>query len=131
MTITDLHCDRCSAPLTGPEELRGAGGRLGVRFVYHPDVAALKDDSGLMCEACWATTTEWLGTPNADTCSRCSTGFDEGKLVVVRLGELVAWQLCRAHGIEFLNALRTVEPKLDAATFAFPRSFDERPIDNQ
>lgn len=130
MTITDLRCDRCGTPLAGPEALSGAGGRLGVRFAYHPGVPTLKDDSGLMCEACWASTSEWLGAPSADTCSRCRAPFDEGKLVVLRPGELVAWQLCRVDALEFLNGLRTVDPKLDASSFTFPAARDERTIDN-
>jgi hypothetical protein len=41
-------------------------------------------------------------------------------LVVSGGGDLAGWQLCTAHALDFLNSLRTVEPKLDPATFRLP-----------
>lgn len=122
MTVADLRCDRCGAALAGPVGLPSAEGRLGVRFAYHPGVPELKDDSGLMCEPCWAELAEWLGPPprSMEACARCQAGLEGGTLIVSRPGEFVAWPLCRDDAVAFLNGLRTVEPKLDPATFAFP-----------
>lgn len=122
MTVSDLLCDRCGAPLSGPEGIEGGSGRLGVRFTYHPGAPALKDDSGLVCEGCWRTVVEWLGAPAGATecCVRCGDTLRDGRLVVLRPGELLAWFLCRVDALEFLNGLRTVEPKLDPETFRFP-----------
>jgi hypothetical protein len=39
---------------------------------------------------------------------------------VSRPSGLESWQLCRRHAVEFLNRLRTVDPKLDAETFELP-----------
>jgi len=123
MTISDLRCDRCGSFLAGPGGVADGLGRRAVRFAYHPGSPHLKDDSGLVCESCWADMSGWLGAPTAkDACAVCASCLDEGRLVVYRPGELVAWPLCRSHAVEFLNALRTVEPKLDASTFAFPSS---------
>lgn len=122
MTVTDLRCDHCGKGLAGPEGLPGGAGRLGVRFTYHPGSPALKDDSGLMCEGCWAGVVTWLGAPAgaSSACARCGAGLDEGRLVVLRPGELLAWFLCRRCAVAFLNGLRTVTPKLDVDTFRFP-----------
>lgn len=122
MTVADLRCDRCGAPLAGPEGIEGASGRLGVRFTYHPGAPALKDDSGLVCRECWREVVEWLGAPAGATerCVRCGDALHDGRLVLVRPGELLAWFLCRNDAVELLNGLRTVEPKLDAETFRFP-----------
>jgi len=121
MTVADLRCDRCGAPLAGPEGIEGASGRLGVRFTYHPGAPELKDDSGLACTDCWRDIVEWLGAPaSTDRCVRCGDPLQDGRLVVVRPGELLAWFLCRSDAVTFLNGLRTVDPKLDAETFRFP-----------
>lgn len=118
----DLRCDRCGAALAGPSGSAATHGRLGVRFTYHPGAPALKDDAGLMCEACWSEVLAWLGTPggSGDRCTRCREALDDGRLVVLRQGELVSWSLCRTDAVGFLNGLRTVDPKLDDATFRFP-----------
>jgi hypothetical protein len=93
-----------------------------VRFTYHPGAPALKDNSGLMCEECWHDVAAWLGASAGatDMCLRCGAHLREGRLVVIRPGQLSTWTLCRLDAVEFLNNLRTVEPKLDAATFRFP-----------
>lgn len=131
MTVSDLRCDWCGYSLAG---LAGAGtgpGRLGVRFTYHPGSPALRDNSGLLCSLCWDAALVWLGpsavapqvepATEASVCSVCRDRLDEGRLVVTRTGQLTSyWLLCRAHAVEFLNRLRTVEPKLDPGTFSFP-----------
>jgi hypothetical protein len=132
MTVNDLRCDICGRMLTG---LSGAtagpatpaagsprpGIREGVRFVYHPGRPELRDASGLACAPCWEEAVRAFGDPAASECAACRT-------VVTRLGSLhlrrydnpQAWRLCPPHAVEFLNRLRTVEPKLDPATFRFP-----------
>lgn len=45
-------------------------------------------------------------------------------LFLRRLDEQSGWQLCTAHAAELLNGLRTVEPKLDPATFRLPLDTD-------
>lgn len=123
MTVADLHCDRCGAVLAGPVGRSDVGGRLGVRFAYHPGDPTLSDNSGLACEACWHDVAQWLGTPGVtQRCSRCGAALPGGHLVVTRLGELESWSLCRPDTVAFLNGLRTVEPKLDLLTFRFPPS---------
>ena len=37
---------------------------------------------------------------------------------VLRSGEPEGWQLCPEHAVEFLNQLRTVEPKLSVETLS-------------
>lgn len=129
MTITDLHCDRCGSYLSGPagpapadpsDDPTGRGDP--VRFVYHPGRPHLRDTSGLMCAGCWAVTEDWLdGARRPQQCSVCGTRVErEQSLHVHRFNEAQTWRLCRAHAVEFLNRLRTVEPKLDPATFRFP-----------
>lgn len=121
MTISDLRCDRCGSPLTGLAGFPFAEGRLGVRFSYDPGIPALRDDAGLMCESCWAEVSSWMGSQLRGTrCSRCRAALDHGRLVVSLPGDLLAWSLCRSDAVEFLNGLRTVDPKLDAVLFEFP-----------
>ena len=132
MTINDLRCDVCGRMLTG---LGGStagpaapatgsprsGIRAGVRFVYHPGRPELRDASGLACTPCWEEAVRSFSHPVIGQCAACGTG-------VTRLGSLhlrcydnpQAWRLCPPHAVEFLNRLRTVEPKLDPATFRFP-----------
>jgi hypothetical protein len=126
MTITDLRCDHCGRPLAGPatgEDDRDTVGR-GIRFVYHPGSAQLRDDSGLLCLPCWDETVTWMGTDPSlgpAPCPRCNAPPDnEPRLHMSRLHDLRSWQLCRSDAVAFLNRLRTVEPKLDLDTFTLP-----------
>jgi hypothetical protein len=121
VTIYDLRCDRCDRALVGPATSTLAPGAHGVRFRYHPGAPELGDDAGLLCQACWAAHTEWFGAPVLGRCSRCGTDLRAAPaLVVSGEGDLAGWQLCTAHALDFLNSLRTVEPKLDPATFRLP-----------
>ncbi len=61
MSIGDLHCDLCGRFLGGPA--------AGVRFVYHPGVAELRDDSGLACLPCWEQTVQGLDVTAAARCA--------------------------------------------------------------
>ncbi len=122
MTVSDLLCDWCGSLLTGLEETGHGAGRLGVRFTYHPGSPSLRDDSGLLCTACWEAASTWLGAPTSKpgACSVCEDLLAEGRLVITRTGQLSCWLRCRVHAVDFLNRLRTVEPKLDPVTFSFP-----------
>lgn len=119
MSVTDLRCDRCGRFLVGPRAPDGSAESLGaVRFLYHPGNFLMKDDSGLMCETCWEAVAEELGERRADRCSRCGIAVAADRsLHLHESGDPVPWQLCSAHGAEFLNTLRTVDPKLDPETF--------------
>lgn len=128
MSISDLRCDQCGRSLVGLGNGDADDDWLGVRFVYHPGDAKLRDDSGLLCRRCWAETSEWLGEPRLGPgpCPRCDTpAAGAARLHVSCPGDLESWQLCRRHAVEFLNRLRTVDPKLDAATFVLPTPVDE------
>lgn len=127
MTISDLHCDVCKTfvpGLTGssdPVDEPGPAG--GVRFVYHPGRPQFRDTSGLMCGRCWAEAEQWLGARRSRQCAVCGAAVERhSSLHVHRFDEASAWRLCAQHSVEFLNRLRTVQPKLDPATFRFPSS---------
>lgn len=121
VTIYDLRCDRCDNVLVGPAAPTPAAGRRGVRFRYHPASPVLGDDAGLLCEACWNDSTTWFGAQVIGRCSRCGVDLRTAPvLVVAETGDLAGWLLCTTHALEFLNSLRTVEPKLDPATFRLP-----------
>jgi len=124
LTIADLRCDRCERPLGGLARDAGNRETSGVRFVYHPGSAQLRDDSGLLCLPCWDETVTWMGTDPSlgpAPCPRCNASpDDQPRLHVSRLNDLASWQLCRRDAVAFLNRLRTVEPKLDLDTFALP-----------
>jgi hypothetical protein len=48
----------------------------------------------------------------------CAAAVEHSRsLHVHRAGDPIGWQMCKDHAVEFLNRLRTVEPKLDPATF--------------
>jgi len=114
MTINDLRCDTCGRFLRGPD--------AGVRFVYHPGVPDLRDDSGLACTGCWNELVSGLDmTAAPGRCAVCAgpAGRQES-LHVRRFTDPRSWRLCREHAVAFLNSLRTVQPKLDPATFRFP-----------
>ena len=117
MTIHDLRCDACGRFLPGP----GAG----VRFVYHPGVAELRDDSGVACSACWDEITRPLDLTASGTCAACGGPAPRRQsLHVRRFSEPAGWRLCAGDAVGFLNALRTTEPKLDPAAFRFPAGPD-------
>ncbi len=145
MTINDLCCDICGRFLTGlaprtdgpapaARPLRRAGdaghrggvdsgGRhqAGVRFVYHPGKPELRDTSGLACQACWDDAVRLLAGQAPGRCAACGAPVSRlGSLHLRRYHDPQAWRLCAAHAVEFLNRLRTVQPKLDPATFRFP-----------
>jgi hypothetical protein len=112
VTVFDLRCDGCGCLLAGPDD--------GTRFVYHPGDFFLKDDSGLLCRSCWAATVASLGERAKGRCSVCGSEVERARsLHVFPAGEPASWQLCREHAAEFLNGLRTVEPKLDPAGLTF------------
>jgi hypothetical protein len=118
VTVADLHCDLCGAFLSGPPALDGPG-RSAVRFLYHPGNFLLKDDSGLMCSACWQRTTDELGDRKLGHCCMCGIEVEHARsLHLHESGDPLPWQLCAADGVRFLNQLRTVEPKLDPETFS-------------
>jgi hypothetical protein len=114
MTIYDLRCDICGRLIPLPA--------YGVRFSYHPGRADLRDDSGLACAQCWMAAVRDLGEPGGGSaCAACGTAVSRSaSLHLRRSGEPASWRLCAADAAAFLNRLRTVEPKLDPATFRFP-----------
>lgn len=114
MTITDLHCDRCDRFISEPD--------AGVRFVYHPGRAQFRDSSGLLCARCWDELELWLGPDRPlRRCAVCREEVTrEQSLHLHRVDDAQSWRLCAPHAVEFLNRLRTVEPKLDPVTFRFP-----------
>jgi hypothetical protein len=131
MSINDLHCDRCGRLLTGLAAGSVAAQRLsstslpdsgtGVRFGYHPGNPALRDESGLLCGSCWREWTSGLAT-GTGRCARCGDTVTRDRSLFLReLGARSGWQLCPQDAARQLNGLRTVEPKLDPATFALPR----------
>ena len=119
VTINDLSCDVCGCFLPGPA--------AGVRFVYHPGVPELRDDAGLACQACWALITTSFDMPAGPSwCAACGEPVTRRQsLHVRRFTDPRSWRLCAAHAVGFLNSLRTVEPKLDPATFRFPAARPE------
>jgi ribosomal protein L37E len=116
MTVFDTRCDRCGTELNSPNH--------AVRFLYHPGDLLLKDDSGLLCRSCWRAALTWLGVEQQEnTCARCGIPVEHAaSLHVARSGEPEAWQLCPEHAVQFLNQLRTVEPKLTVDTLSFMRN---------
>ena len=113
LTVHDLRCDVCGCFLSGPA--------AGVRFVYHPGVPELRDDSGVACAACWDTLTQALDLTVTGRCAACAEPVARGQsLHVRRFSQPGSWRLCARDAVGFLNSLRTVEPKLDPAAFRFP-----------
>jgi DNA-directed RNA polymerase subunit N (RpoN/RPB10) len=93
----------------------------GVRFVYHPGTAALRDDSGLACEPCWAEAVRGLDSDAPGRCASCGKPVTRYQsLHLRRFDDPRSWRLCADDAARFLNQLRTVQPKLDQATFRFP-----------
>lgn len=123
MTISDLLCDRCERVLALPPGFDGGtADKQAVRFSYHPGDPHLRDNSGLLCSACWGMlTARWDTGGERAGCARCAAPVTRfTSLHVKSSAENGSRQLCAAHAVEFLNALSTVEPKLDPATFRFP-----------
>jgi hypothetical protein len=123
LTISDLQCDICGAALLGPSRSGEiADERAGVTFAYHPGDRRLGDKSGLLCERCrTAVVAELDAERPLNRCARC--GVSVTKLASLHVsfgGDPNAWQMCGAHAVEFLNRLRTVEPKLIPEEFRFP-----------
>ena len=113
LTIHDLRCDVCGCFLSGPA--------AGVRFVYHPGVPELRDDTGMACVACWDTLTQALDLIASGRCAACAEPAPRRQSLHVReFSQPGSWRLCARDAACFLNSLRTVEPKLDPAAFRFP-----------
>jgi len=114
VTVYDLNCDVCGRLVPGPGS--------AVRFVYHPGVPELRDNSGLACAACWDVIIRGLDlTAPAGRCAACADPAGRRQsLHLRRFDDPRTWRLCRRDAVAFLNALRTVQPKLDPATFRFP-----------
>ena len=113
MSVSNLCCDLCGQILGGPA--------AGVRFVYHPGVPELRDDSGLACVTCWDELVRGLDVTAAGLCAACAEPAPWRQSLHVRRFDIPgSWRLCARHADAFLNSLRTVQPKLDAATFRFP-----------
>jgi hypothetical protein len=115
--------DASSAGQPGPAARAGRPGLAGgVRFVYHPGAPQFRDDSGLACEPCWADAVGGFGDSVA---SRCCAACGEPvtrtqSLHLRRFDDPRSWRLCASDAVDFLNRLRTVQPKLDPAVFRFP-----------
>ena len=121
MTVSNLRCDVCNALLAGLIGGAGRGDMRGVRFSYHPGDPGMRDDSGLLCGACWSAWEGSLGTPRARSCAVCATPVTRTtSLHLRRVDTRATWQLCAPHAAELLNTLTTVTPKLDPATFLLP-----------
>ncbi len=122
VTISDLRCDVCDVLLTGL--IAGPGGdscASGVRFSYHPGDPGMRDDSGVLCDACWSAWADGLGEPRARVCAMCGAAVTRtSSLHLRRIDTRATWQLCPPHAADLLNQLRTVQPKLDRATFQLP-----------
>lgn len=114
VTAADLRCDVCGIPVAGPES--------SVRFVYHPGDNRLRDDSGLLCDACWRRVTQVMDPAHPPrACAVCGVALVRGQgLFLRRFDEATPWELCRDHAVAFLNTLRTLPEKLDPTTFRFP-----------
>lgn len=123
MTVTDLRCDRCEGGLPLPPDLAVQQPRqASVRFSYHPGNPHLRDNSGLLCLACWnELAAGWDESPIVDHCAKCQVTVSRFTSLHLRASETSGEvQLCASDAVDFLNGLRTVDPKLDPVTFRFP-----------
>ncbi len=121
--MTDLRCDHCECGLPLPPDLAlNDRRRASVRFSYHPGNPHLRDNSGLLCLACWnELAAGWDEAPIVDRCTRCGAVVSRFTSLHIRASETSGEvQLCASDAVDFLNALRTVDPKLDPETFRFP-----------
>lgn len=92
-----------------------------MRLSYHPGEASLRDDATLVCQACWDRLRARFGPPRHGVCAVCGEQVPwRASLHLRRWEQPEGWQLCRRHTVEWLNTLRTVEPKLDLDGFRFP-----------
>lgn len=113
MSINDLRCDVCGCLIGMPEG--------GIRFAYHAGKPLLRDASGLMCGPCWADVAGTVNPLASRQCADCGWALTRYRSLHVRcLDGPQKWRLCAEHAVEFLNRLRTVDPKIDLATFRFP-----------
>lgn len=122
MTVMNLRCDACGTSVMSLRATIGSPG--GVRLAYHPGSVSMRDDSGLLCSACWTAVCCWLGRHRAaGHCAVCDqTVARKASLHVRPIDEKRSWQLCAPHAADLLNALITVEPKFDRETFRLPLS---------
>lgn len=121
MTIHELRCDVCGRLLFGWEVHLPESPLRGVRLDIHPGVPLMHDESVLVCaEPCWAEVRATLGPDDLeDICAICGEAVPyEGSLHVSvlrqKFGARPTWQFCRAHGAEFMNRFRFVDPKMGA-----------------
>ena len=112
MTVFDVRCDRCGKELTSPND--------AIRFLYHPGDLVLKDDSGLLCRSCWRAALGWMGVEQRENaCARCGIAVEHSRSVHSSAAESPrAGSSAAQHAVEFLNQLRTVEPKLSVETLS-------------
>lgn len=130
MTLSDMRCDVCAVRLSGLADGEVAQATAGVRFSYHPGDPGMRDDSGVLCVGCWRRWTARLDTPRARVCAICGAPVRRrASLFVRRTDAAQSWQLCTPHAADLLNVLRTVDPKLDRATFRLPLDRPEDPDD--
>jgi hypothetical protein len=122
MTTRDARCDLCGALLQGLAGSAEEDPNLGVRFSYHPGDPRMRDDSGMVCGTCWEQWSASFGEPRQRACALCATAVTRRNSLHLRRFDSPGngWQLCAPHAAQTLNELRTVEPKLDPATFRLP-----------
>jgi len=118
MTISNMSCDICGRFIEGPAS--------GIRFVFHPGAAELRDDSGLTCVPCWEAVESRVDVTATGRCAACNEPVPWRRSLHVRRADTPgSWRLCASHAVAFLNSLRTVQPKLDIAEFRFPAAGPE------
>ena len=124
MTMMNVRCDACGRLVGRPRP--DPASRGGVRLTYHPGAPSLRDDSGLVCSDCWVAIESWLGARRrAGRCTICNHEVSRrGSLHIRPIDEKRAWQLCPPHAADLLNALVTVQPKFDRASFRLPLDED-------
>lgn len=128
MTTANLCCDRCGQALAGPSWAgQDTSERTGVSMTYHPGDPRLGDNSGLVCQPCREVMTAPLDPARPmNVCAACGVQVHRVTSLHVSFGgDPNHWQLCHEHAVGFLNALRTVEPKLSRQDFRFPLAPDD------
>lgn len=122
MTISDLRCDCCQRRLVLPPGFAGEpASQRSIRFSYHPGDPHLRDNSGLSCQPCWDRLVGTWTASAPDRCAACAAPVTRfTSLHVKSSAQSGSHQLCMVHTVAFLNALATVQPKLDQASFRFP-----------